>query len=174
MYELLHDQPDYLINHRICLPCVLWGLLGKMLLPLHAMIHSSFDPQGRNAVLRKVWGGSVTRWMFLGHMGILYAKAGFPATCVLDTHMAPKSQPETPCSSYPCATSGQSLLTISVSNRMWFCTYSDYRDASSLSVFCLLCIFLLERCQPFSVSQNFFHSPCSGDFLNAFCFLRMF
>lgn len=26
----------------------------------------------------------------------------------------------------------------------------------------------------FSISQNFFHSPCSGDFLNAFCFLRMF
>lgn len=70
--------------------------------------------------------------------------------------------------------SDQCLLTISVSNRMWFCTYSDFKGVSWLSVFCLLCIFLLERCKPFSVSQNFFHTPWSNDFLNAFCFLRMF
>lgn len=75
---------------------------------------AALTPKGEMLFSEGFWGGSVTRWVFLGHIGILHAKAGFPATCVVDTCMPPVSQPETPCRSFPCVmTSGQCLLTIS-------------------------------------------------------------
>lgn len=75
---------------------------------------AALPPKGEMLFSERFWGGSVTRWVFLGHIGILHAKAGFPATCVVDTCMPPVSQPETSCRSFPCVmTSGQCLLTIS-------------------------------------------------------------
>lgn len=128
----------------------------------------------REKCSQKGLGESVTRWMFLGYMGILHAKAGFSDTCCGQVWMAPKSRPETPCSSFQAWWLQSAHYFSYVPNRMWFCTSSDYTGASWLSVFGIFCIFLLERWLPFSISQNFLHSPCSGDFLNAFCFLRMF
>ena len=142
-----------LINPGICLPCAPWGLLAKNqrcccpLMPWHKapLTPNREMPQ---CCSQKFLGQSMQGGVLLGDIGTSHAKAGFSATRIVDTLMAPKSWSETPCGSFPCMlTSGQCLLNnYLVSCRMRFCTHSDYMAALWLSVFCPLCSLWKDGC----------------------------
>lgn len=109
-----------LISPGICLHCIPWGLLAKKqrsccpLMPWHI---AALTPNGEmpQCFSQEGLGRSEPGGEFLGDIDISGATAGFSATGIVDTGIAPKSWSETPCSGFTgMLNSGQCVLSISL------------------------------------------------------------